>query len=114
MEKTNMKKPKKRYESKFDVDVEIYKQKRLIAKLEQEAAKLESEINNMVKTARAEGENAAWMMEKVAIDRKKLKRILTRIDGIKEVKIPALGQTKAVIQTDVMPFMDDKSVTIQK
>jgi len=108
------KKPKRRYEKPFDVDVEILKKRRKADELKKQAASLEQEIKEYEKIMLTDNANVRWLGEQITFCRKKLGKVNGSINGIYNTQIPALTQTRAVLQTDTFPFMPDKSTTLAK
>lgn len=113
-----MKRPQKRFSKRFEVEVEINHLKSKVAALTKEAedwlTKRKDTLNTANLPTTPEGDKA-WLVEQAHEFERNETKVRKQIATITETKIPNLGKTIAVIQTEVMPFMDgDRSTTVQK
>jgi seryl-tRNA synthetase len=117
MEK-KMKRKQKRYEGAFEVDMEIVKLRRKAAQLLTEIEDINSKRKEEIKAANQPDKKqheVQWHMDTANELKRKAKRLGVTLRNIHEVAIPALGQTKAAILTEPLPFLgkDRSSILIK-
>jgi hypothetical protein len=100
-----MKRKQKKYESVFEIDVDIIKHKRMANKLEKLAADQTKVFRECIAKASEEGatpHSIQYWNEQADFENKKLAKIRKQISSIFEMQIPRLVRTRAALQT--MPF----------
>lgn len=103
---------KRRYHKKFEVDLEIIKLKKKAKSKMAEAESMDDEALAKIKEANSPKINNAtrqFMIEQADEIRKKSHKIRRSAQLIIENRIPRLGQVIAELQTEPMPFLEDKS-----
>ncbi len=101
----------RKYNSVFDIDVDILKHKRTANKLEAQATDITREFKRCTTNSNndelTDGERKYWS-EQADWENKKFRAIRKKIASIFEMQIPRLVRTRAAMQTIPMSFMDPK------
>ncbi len=112
-----MKRKQKKYESVFEIDVDIIQHKRKANKLEKLAAQQTAKFKENIARASAPDATpgqAKYFSEQADWDNKQLQKTRKQIDSIFEMQIPRLVRTRAALQTMPMSFMPETEGTVMQ
>ncbi len=105
------KRTQKKYESVFEIDVDIIRHKRDANKLEKLAVEQTRVFRQCIEKAsdpQAQPGQVQYWNEQADWENKKLSKIRKKISSIFEMQIPRLVRTRAALQTKPLAFMDEK------
>ncbi len=107
----------RKYESVFEIDVDIIQHKRKANRLEAKAAQHTNAFKNCIINSHdpkfSAGECKYWQ-EQADEENLKLKKIRKRIDSIFEMQIPRLVRTRAALQTMPMAFLPESEGSVMQ